>query len=155
RRERYDLVLDFHGNWKSGSHAWLSRGGRRVGFARSHRREGSDLLFHATVTPPDSARHRVDRAFAIARAVAPGLPDTASRPPLGVPEASLAFARAIVEEAGFGGEPYVVIHPGTSKFGAIKRWPPERFAHVADLLNERRGVRVLVTCGPGEEELAR
>lgn len=155
RRERYDLVLDFHGSWKAGTHAWLSRGGRRIGFASSHRREGSDLIFHETVAPPDGSRHRIDRALALARAVAPGIGDGAPRPPLVLPPASLAYARAMVEAAGFGAEPYVVLHPGTSKFGAIKRWPPERFAHVGDLLNERRGVRVLVTFGPGEEELAR
>ena len=159
RRERYDLVLDFHGTWKSGSQAWLSRGERRIGFARSHRREGSDLLFHETVTPPERARHRVDRAFALARVVADrlagGCVDEPPPPPLAIPPASQAFAQEMVEAAGFGADPYVVLHPGTSKFGAIKRWAPERFAHVGDLLNERRGVRVLVTYGPGEEELAR
>jgi len=154
RRERYDLVIDFHGNWKSGAHAWLSHGTRKVGFARSHRREGGDFLVHETVTPPATALHRVDRAYALARAVVPELPAEVPRPPLEVPATSRAFAAEMVQLAGFGDEPYVVLHPGTSKFGAIKRWAPERFANLADLLNARRGVRVLVTWGPGEEELA-
>jgi heptosyltransferase-1 len=154
RRDRYDLVLDFHGTWKSGAHAWLSHGARKLGFARTHRREGSDLLVHETVTPPATARHRIDRALALARAVVPELPEAAPQPPLVVPEASRAYAEEMVRAAGFGGEPYVVLHPGTSQFGAIKRWPTDRFANVGDLLNARRGLRVLVTFGPGEEELA-
>jgi lipopolysaccharide heptosyltransferase I len=155
RRERYDLVLDFHGTWKSGVHAWLSRGARKVGFHRTHRREGSDLFVHETVQPPDGALHRIDRALALARAVDPSLPTEAPRPPLTIPPSSRAFAAGVRGELGLDGAPYAVLHPGTSKFGSIKRWRPDRFSHLADLLHERLGLRVLVTWGPGEEELAR
>jgi len=48
----------------------------------------------------------------------------------------------------------VVISPGAT-FGASKCWPPERFAAVADRLVDEHGASVVVTCGPGEEPLAR
>ncbi|MCP3804895.1 glycosyltransferase family 9 protein [Allokutzneria sp. A3M-2-11 16] len=44
----------------------------------------------------------------------------------------------------------VVIHPGAA-YGS-KRWPPERFAQVAAEL-ARQGREVVITGGPGEEEL--
>lgn len=45
-----------------------------------------------------------------------------------------------------------VLHPGAAS--AARRWPPTRFAAVARWL-ERRGRRVVVSAGPGEERLAR
>ncbi|MGB2987693.1 MAG: glycosyltransferase family 9 protein [Phycisphaerae bacterium] len=50
--------------------------------------------------------------------------------------------------------PLVVISPG-AKYGAAKCWLPDRFAAVADRLIETEDAAVLVTCGPGEEPIAR
>ncbi len=50
--------------------------------------------------------------------------------------------------------PLVVISPG-AKFGAAKCWPADRFAEAADLLVKEFGAEVVVTCGPGEESIAR
>ncbi|MHC4698715.1 MAG: glycosyltransferase family 9 protein, partial [Planctomycetota bacterium] len=50
--------------------------------------------------------------------------------------------------------PLVVISPG-AKYGAAKCWLPERFAAVGDRLIEERKAAVIVTCGPGEESIAR
>ena len=51
-------------------------------------------------------------------------------------------------------ERYVVCAPGAA-FGAAKLWPPKFFAIVLDELFEQRGLRAVVTCGPGEENLVR
>lgn len=50
--------------------------------------------------------------------------------------------------------PLVVVSPG-AKFGAAKCWPADRFAAAADLLVKEFGAEVVVTCGPGEESIAR
>jgi heptosyltransferase-3 len=46
--------------------------------------------------------------------------------------------------------PFAVIHP-ISRW-AYKQWFPEGWARVADELAERHGLRVIFTCGPGEQE---
>lgn len=46
--------------------------------------------------------------------------------------------------------PYAVIHP-ISRW-AYKQWFPEGWAVVADQLVEKHGLRVVFTCGPGEQE---
>lgn len=51
-------------------------------------------------------------------------------------------------------KPLVVISPG-AKYGAAKCWLPERFAETADRLVVERGAAVIITCGPGEEDIAR
>ncbi len=155
RHERYDAILDFQGNLKSGMHLLLARGGRRLGLDRAHSREGNWLLRREQVMPPPDALHRVELAQAIVRALVPELPATPAAPPLTIPAASRDFAEQALRESGLVAAPFLVLHPGTSAFGAFKRWQPERFSALADLLFTRRSLRSLVTWGPGEEELAR
>lgn len=50
--------------------------------------------------------------------------------------------------------PLIVFSPG-AKFGAAKCWPAERFAALATRLIAERNADVVVTCGPGEEAIAR
>ncbi len=58
-------------------------------------------------------------------------------------------------ECGVGeADTLAVISPG-AKFGASKCWMPEGFAAVADRLIELKGAKAIITCGPGEEPIAR
>jgi ADP-heptose:LPS heptosyltransferase len=50
-----------------------------------------------------------------------------------------------------GGQLMVGLHPGAT--WPAKRWFPERFAELARQLQSRLGARVVLTTGPGEEEL--
>jgi len=50
--------------------------------------------------------------------------------------------------------PLIVVSPG-AKYGASKCWMPERFAAVGDRLIESADAALIVTCGPGEEPIAR
>jgi heptosyltransferase-2 len=64
-------------------------------------------------------------------------------------------ASAALRCLGIGAdEPFFAANPGAS-FGASKFWTLEGFAGTIRGLHERRGLRTLVLCGPGEEELAR
>ncbi len=47
----------------------------------------------------------------------------------------------------------IVFNPG-SAFGPAKRWPERYFAELARLFVKRHGARVLVLCGPNEQQLA-
>jgi heptosyltransferase-2 len=51
------------------------------------------------------------------------------------------------------GDFLVGLNPGAS-FGSSKCWPPEYFAQVAELCEERLGAKVILFCGPGEERIA-
>src|SRR4029079_14436296 len=46
------------------------------------------------------------------------------------------------------GRPYAVIHPGALM--STKRWDPQRFAAVAEMLQEQR-LHIVLTSGPGEQ----
>ena len=66
------------------------------------------------------------------------------------PHAS-AETTAAIETAG-GSLGYIVLNPGAA--WPNKRWPPERFGALAAMLQDRTGLRALVTWGPSEKDLA-
>jgi len=152
RGERYDRVFDFQGNLKSGIHAFLARSGKKTGFARGHAREMSHIFYSERIVPPGRAVHRVEKAFSLVFPDFAG--DEIPRPGLGIPAAA-ARAAAETLKGLFPGESRVaVLHPGTSAFGAFKRWPTDRFGLLAARLHSAFGMPALITWGPGEKELA-
>ena len=60
-------------------------------------------------------------------------------------------AIAEVKEHLVGDGPFVGFAPGAA-FGPSKRWPPERYAAVADELREQAGAQCVLLTGPGEED---
>lgn len=152
RAGAYDVALDLQGNLKSGAVLRASGAALRFGLGRPEAREGSQIFTQRRAVPPRSARHRVERNLALASAllgeplpyVAPGFP---------VGDADRATAAALIRDAGLPEAGYTVLQPGTSGFGAFKRWPPERYGALARRL-AGDGRAVAVTYGPGEEALA-
>lgn len=152
RRERYDVIYDMQGNLKSGVHLLLARGRRKVGFARDFVKERNDLFTREQVTPPAHAVHRIEKAVSL---VEPDFdPGSIERPDLFLPDAVLEEARRALEEVIPGSGRLVIIHPGTSRFGAFKRWAPEKFGRLARRLKEEKDISSMVTWGPGERPLA-
>ena len=69
-----------------------------------------------------------------------------------IPQADAATAAALLElddQAAGAGQPLIALHPGSGAFAPARRWPPQRFAELADALIEDGGRIVLV--GGGEE----
>ncbi|MFZ5951254.1 MAG: lipopolysaccharide heptosyltransferase II [Candidatus Rifleibacteriota bacterium] len=51
-------------------------------------------------------------------------------------------------------EPFIILAPGAA-FGAAKRWPPEKFAEVAEIIADRYpGLKILVSGSEAEHEIA-
>jgi len=148
----YDVALDLQGNLKSGAVTRASGATLRFGLGGKDAREGNRWFTQRRFLPAPSVRHRVERNLALASALVgetlPYLP-----PGFPVSDEDQATARSLMEAADALPGQYVVLHPGTSGFGAFKRWPPERFAALARAL-QADGSRVLITHGPGEDALA-
>ena len=65
RSENFDLVVDFHGIFKSGLFAKLSGVSDRAGFARPDAKEGSHLFYNRHFRLATPELNRVERAFGL------------------------------------------------------------------------------------------
>lgn len=141
RQRRYDLGLVLPPSISSALIFALGRVRRRRGFPTDARRA---LLTDLVPLPPEGS-HRATGFVAVAGGPATERP----RAVLPVPARDQARWRAI---AGAPEGPLVGVAPGSN--APSRRWEPERFAEVVQRL-VRRGIRVVVFGGPGEEGLMR
>ncbi len=151
RAKKFDLAIDFHGNLRSGVVTRLTGAHDRAGFARGLCKEFNYLFTNRRCAVGGGRIHRIDRALALARAA--GAAPVTGVPRLDLPPGAADFARRVFDERGLATHPVVAVHPGTSRFGAYKRWPADRYREIIRLL-EQRGYASLVTWGPGERDLA-
>lgn len=151
RAERYDVVLDFQGNLKGALHGLLSGVRRRVGFGAGHTKEWNHFFTNVHVSPPGGERiNRVEKFLSLTTALGVRPNGAGYR----LPESRESRARIAAFLEGQGLEGFVTIHPGTSDFGKLKRWLPERFSALAARVGSELGLKAVVTWGPGERPLA-
>jgi len=152
RRENYTIALDFQGNLKGAMHGLLSGARRRVGFSRGHCKENNYFFNNEHVTPPGGTEkiNRVDKFLSLVGHL--GVP--IASPGYRLPETKDGRARvdAFLSEKHL--KDYAIIHPGTSDFGALKRWRPERFAELAERIGRSTPLKPVISWGPGERPLA-
>jgi ADP-heptose:LPS heptosyltransferase len=148
-KARFTVALDFQGNLKSGLHTAFSLAPLRVGFARGSSREGNFLFTNRKVVPSDEKGSRVRKYVDLLGGLA--IRGREAKP-VGPPRDAEDAFRRLAEEGGFPGAGFWVIHPGTSAFGAYKRWPMDRWKDLAVRL--AREAAVLVSWGPGDEKAA-
>ncbi|MDI3342043.1 MAG: glycosyltransferase family 9 protein [Sphaerobacter sp.] len=146
RAAGYDLVIQMHGNGRTSNACALALGGRvTAGYYVGARPAG---LTVAAPYPDDCPE--VERNLRLARLL--GCPDPGPALEFPLHAADRAEAARLLARLPSGG-PLVGIHPGARP--PARRWPPERFAAVADHLVDRLGARVLLTGSPEEVETAR
>ncbi len=151
RETGFDVVLNFQSNLKGAIFSVMSGARVRVGFSSNTSKENSHLFNHINVTPEGGELiNRVDKFIALASAIGADPERAAYRLPYLPPSAERV--NKWIKEHNLSD--YAVIHPGTSDFGASKRWLPERFSELAQRLNQEMGLVPIITWGPGEQSLA-
>jgi heptosyltransferase-2 len=164
---RFAAALILPNSFSSALVPFLARVPERAGYLLGHR----GFLLTSGIRPEMEGRRRrpepmpryylrltrllVERLAGHSADDACFLGSSAERLELRVTSEEGAAAREHLGQLGIEpGEPYAAINPGAS-FGPSKLWSVAGFAEVARGLHERRGLRSLVLCGPGEETLAR
>jgi ADP-heptose:LPS heptosyltransferase len=149
RSLRPGLVIDFHGDLRTGVLGWLSGAPVRLGYEGHQQKEGN--RFFSTYRVPAGERHRsriernCDLVSALGLATEP-LPDAGIA--LGASDrlAAEEIVRSLVPN-----REYAVINPGASRRQAFKKPPAALLAGAARALAEH-GVGSIVVSGPGEDE---
>lgn len=77
------------------------------------------------------------------------------RPSLFIGEDLRRRGDALLAKYGIAAGDFVVgVTPGAS-FGSSKCWPAEHFAELAELVQSRFGAKIILFCGPGEDQVSR
>ncbi len=146
RRRRPDASLLLPNSFRSALSALLSGAAARIGYDRYGRGAlltGALRADRAGVPVPAVEYYARLAEFAF------GLDPIDRRLELAVTESQRRSAEAVLEGVP---RPFALLSPGANK--AAKRWPPHRFAEVADRLAREHGLAAAVTGSPAERSLA-
>jgi heptosyltransferase-1 len=146
RAARYDVAVDLQGAIRS---AVLARwSGARLVYGAAEPRESPASLWY-TRQPIARGAHVIEQNVAVAEAVAQ---TKLKAPRVQFPRDLEAESRIEQRLAEVAIGDFAILNPGAG-WGA-KRWPAERYGRVARALAED-GLRSILNCGPGEDDLAR
>jgi ADP-heptose:LPS heptosyltransferase len=157
RRERYDLVVDFHGGPRASFLTWASGARRRVGYAVKGR---AWMYTTAVPRPPDlRPRHSVENQWDLLAGLGRDLP--AAPDPVRhrvrmeeSAEAAATVARRLAESGIGPTHRLIVVH--VSAGNPFRRWPANHFVELAlRLAANDANRRIILTSGPSEAEAAR
>ena len=148
RAERFDLVVDLQGLFRSAAIGWFSGSPLLVGFANG--REGSPWFYSRRVPVPQLEMHAVDRYLLLAKAVGAGesgTPEFRFR----IPQTDYEEVDRLLSRSGMTlGTSWIAMN--VSARWPTKRWPAASFAEVADRLQQERCGAVVLIGGPDERE---
>jgi len=144
----FDLVLDLQGLFRSGFLSWCTNAPLRVGFAQA--RECAALFYTHRVIVPREREHVVESYWRFADRL--GFADSPKQFALPLDRAVRQSNRQLLRRAGLADDQHyaVLLIGGTEP---AKRWPPERFAVLAEQIEKRYNIKV-VLLGAGTAEAA-
>ncbi len=140
RLRRFDLVALFGGDMQDI-------------FAENLRRNGVRAVHRISTFPGEGGTiHVIDHQLAQLSEM--GIPAVGDIPELFPSREDEQHARHFFDAHAIEPDDFTVaMHIGSGS--RKKAWPPERFAHLAEILVTRRGARVVVLTGPADAELER
>jgi len=153
REEGFDAAILFQNAFQAAWMAWCARIAVRIGYARDGR--GWLLNDAVEVISPAACGHQV--YYYLQLLFRSGLidkPEPVQDVEIHLAESERRWAARQLQSLGLGGRRFLVgICPGAS-FGPAKRWPPERFADLADRLIDALGADVLIFGSAAESAIA-
>jgi len=140
RSEPYDLVIDMQGLLKSGFLTGLARGRRKIGFTWA--REGSTLFLSERPYFEDQHhQHAIERYLKAAKILGCDVSSWVGRIP--VRQDDEERVAALLDREGLNGDQCAAINPMAR--WETKLWEPEKFARLADRIQDELGMAVIFT----------
>jgi heptosyltransferase I len=145
RHRRFDVLLDLQHSIRASAVSLCIRARRRIGFDRARARELQWLFTNERVAAR-SNEHVLDSFLGFADAL--GVSTRVQDWTLPLPAEAVARARELIP----GNQLTLVISPCASQ--ALRNWPADRYAQVADHASRHQGMRVLLCGGRSAQERA-
>ncbi len=146
REKRYDIVLDFHGIFKSGYMAWATRAKERLSFSAPRSREFSAFFSTRRVKLISERMNRIEENLALCKSL--GVKLHALDVAIDIAEDVEREVASYLEEVFAGGKRLVMLHPPVER--PEKQWPLKHFSTLADMLLSDGRFEVMLTWGPGQ-----
>ncbi|MBI1802994.1 MAG: glycosyltransferase family 9 protein [Ignavibacteriae bacterium] len=146
RRRQYDLVIDLFGNPRSAIVALTSGARYRVGYRFTWRQH----CYNSVIEPRGGKIHNVQFNLDALDAIGIPIVDRSLFFPIG--DHDRAFANDFFYRNGLDHAFVVALNPGGGWY--TKRWPSRHFAELGNRIARTFGAKVLITWGPGEQDLA-
>jgi len=143
--EGYDVAIDMHEGTRGSVMCFLTRAPMRMGNKFAKR----SFLYSTKIDFSDlEPKFPVDYQVALIKKI--GVSFDQVTPSVHIPDHARQKAVGFLAERGIknGGE-YCVIHSGTKK--VYDQWQYEKFARLVENIPDKYGLKVVLTCGPGEE----
>jgi heptosyltransferase I len=148
RARRYDLAIDFQGLLKTAILGSMSGAHVRLGFSGELVRERpANWFYHRTPAKHQKQVHVTVLNQMLAQLA--GAPPVSSPIEFIVPAEDELHVQSLLFQNRLNN--FIVINPGGG--WPTKRWNPERYGRLAKRIQAELGMPVLVTTGPGEENL--
>jgi len=144
RSERFDLVFDFQGLFRTGFFGWVSGSKKRFGMTQA--REFGHVFYTDKISQDYSCVHLVDYYLRIVAAAGAGKTEVQFTLPR-KPDAAEAVKNLLAGQGVHLGN-YAVLVPGAAREN--KRWPIERFAKLAEKIVSQFGWSIVATGSQGE-----
>jgi heptosyltransferase I len=138
RQRHYDLVIDFHGLFKSSMIVFLSRGKRKLGYDSLQELSG---LFLNEKIPEDVNKHAVDRYLDFPRHL--GAKTENAQFVLPFNKEAEEQAQILLRKNNLEDKKFIAINP--IALWETKLWNDAKFAHLADLINNELRMKVVFT----------
>jgi 3-deoxy-D-manno-octulosonic-acid transferase/heptosyltransferase-1 len=138
RQRPYDLVIDFHGLFKSSIIVFLSRGKRKLGYNSLQELSG---LFLNEKIPEDMNKHAVDRYLDFPHYL--GAKINSAEFVLPYDMEAETRVKILLDKYNLEDKKFVAINP--IAYWETKLWNNEKFAKLADLIDNRLKMKVVFT----------
>lgn len=150
RNRRFDLVVDAHGQFRSGLFAYMTGAKTRLGFDAKDGKEFNSLFINFKAPPFPEYWHSVERYLGLAGVLGAQIEEREFLIQIGEPEKE--YVERFLKEEGINkGEFIIALNPGSSWKSKI--WPSKNYARLADILIRKFKCKALLLWGPGEEGL--
>ena len=146
KKNRYDIVLDFHGILKTGFMLRASHARERYGFSFPRSQELSYLFTNKKVRLLSERMNRIEENLELVKALGASVHNL--EVVIDVDDEVRNEVDRYLEESFHGGKEFVVVHAPVDR--PEKQWPLEYYSQLCDLLLADGRFEVLLTWGPGQ-----
>lgn len=150
----FDLVIDFHGLFKSAIISYSTRAPDRIGFTKKFSKEFNFLFNTTRYALASDQISRIKRNLELVRKM--GLNTNFSEPFIHISGKDREPVEKFFRQQQIDRKrPVIALHPGTSPETLYKRWEPYRWAVVADKAITDHAAQIIFTWAGAEIEMVR